>query len=214
MSTSPAGTLLVLALALPGAFAGTTLLPIDGAPKDPGFLAFRTDLVAALERHDADAVLAVVDSGINNGFGGEDGIAEFESIWKPRDPESRLWKQFGAVLALGGAFQPDGGFTAPYVFTRWPDSIDAFTHVAIVGTNVAARATPSPKGALVGRLTYAIVARADDLSKDQDPDWTRVRLGKRIAYVASRYARSPVDYRAHFERKAGRWRLTVLVSGD
>jgi hypothetical protein len=27
-------------------------------------------------------------------------------------------------------------------------------------------------------------------------------------------ARSPVDYRAFFERKAGRWRLTLLLSGD
>ena len=52
--------------------------PQDEAAKDPSFLAFRTKLIAAAERKDTAYLLSIVDRRIKNGFGGQDGIANFK----------------------------------------------------------------------------------------------------------------------------------------
>jgi hypothetical protein len=36
----------------------------------------------------------------------------------------------------------------------------------------------------------------------------------RSGYIHSRFVRSPVDYRAYFARKDGRWRMVMLLAGD
>lgn len=53
------------------------------------------------------------------------------------------------------------------------------------------------------------------MSEKQSEEWTSVLLRDgRVGYVASRYLRSPIEHRAIFERKNGRWWLTAFVSGD
>jgi hypothetical protein len=97
---------------------------------------FRTNLQAAVERHDRAAVLAVVDPKIRNGFGGDEGIEEFKDWWHIDDPNSKLWNELGIVLKLGGSFDSNGEFNAPYTFSRWPDDVDSFENVAVIGSNV------------------------------------------------------------------------------
>jgi len=202
-----------VALLAPAALAEPTLRPVDEADRNPSFLAFRTSLRETIARKDADALLAVVDSSIKNGFGGDDGIAAFEKQWQPRSRSSRLWDELGSTLALGGTFDSAGNFVAPYVFSRWPESIDAFEHVAITGTGVRVRAKPSPTGAVVGRLSYAIVPRARTPADSEE--WTAVRRSNgRTGYVATRYARSPVGYRAFFEPRGDTWKMTLFAAGD
>ena len=38
--------------------------------------------------------------------------------------------------------------------------------------------------------------------------------GKKIGYVASRFVRSPIGYRAYFSRKDGRWQMLMFIAGD
>lgn len=199
--------------ACPSAWAQQQLLPVDQAATQPDFFSFRAQLIASLARRDVPALLEVVHKNIKNSFGGNDGIDEFKGMWTLDQPDSRLWEQLAKVLALGGTFSGDGSFTAPYTFSRWPDSVDAFSHVAIIGNSVRARSAASRTAQTVASLSYAIVEQVEP--KTPDDDWVRVRLpGGAMGYVDQRYVRSPIDYRAIFTKDRGRWQMTVFVAGD
>jgi hypothetical protein len=207
-----AGLLLSLALAGAGAAAQTELVPVDEAAQRPEFFSFRARLASAVARRDAAAVLDAVDEQVKTGFGGDDGRAAFERQWEPRRADSRLWEVLGAVLALGGSFTAEDRFSAPYVYSRWPEDLDAFTHVAVTGSEVRLRGAPRAGAPVVGGASFALL----DLTGPATGDgWFPVRTADgRAAYVSAAYARSPLDYRAIFERRDGAWRLVAFVSGD
>ncbi len=209
-----AAALILLALFVcPGAWAQQHLLPIDQATTQPDFFSFRAQLIAALARRDGPALLEAVHQNIKNSFGGNDGIDEFKQMWALDQPDSRLWEELAKVLALGGTFGGEGSFTAPYTFSRWPDSVDAFSHVAIVGSSVRVRSAASRTVPTVASLSYAIVEQVG--SRAQNDEWVRVRLpGGTTGYVDQRYVRSPIDYRAFFSKSDGRWQMTAFVAGD
>ena len=160
-------------------------------------------------------MLAVVDSNIKTGFGGDDGIAAFEKQWHLRSMDGPLWRELGATLALGGTFDAQGSFVAPYVYSKWPEAIDAFENVAITGSGVRVRAQPSLDGKVVGRLSYAIVpiAKGKLRSEDRGVDPGRVRSGP-LRVRRRPVARSPVGYRAFFTHRAAGWRLVMFLAGD
>lgn len=188
------------------------LNPVDEAARDPEFFAFRAQLQAAVARHDTEAVLAAVDPSIRTSFGTGGGIEEFRKQWKLPSADSRLWDELGTVLAFGGAFREGGLFAAPYVYGRWPEPFDSFEHVAVLGTNVRVRAEPGPLGRILTALSFEIVKLA---APAPDSEWTRIKLRDgRTGYISSRYVRSPVDYRALFNKIDGRWRMTAFVAGD
>lgn len=190
------------------------LLPTDEAVRDPQLFAFRAQLQAAIARHDIQAVLDVVHPNIKNTFGGDDGIESFKRLWKLPGGESELWDELGTVLALGGSFQNEDNFFAPYVYSEWPERFDAFQHAAVVGTGVRVRSEPGLQGAILTSLTFDIV-QVQPRSPDLPRDWTPVKLlDGRKGYIASRYVRSPVDYRASLSRENGSWRLNFFVAGD
>lgn len=210
---SASALVLFMLLAFTDAWAQQQLLPVDQATTQPDFFSFRAQLIAALVRRDAPALLDVVHPNIKNSFGGNDGIDEFKQMWALDQPDSRLWEELATVLALGGTFSGGDSFTAPYTFSRWPDGVDAFSHVAIIGNSVRARSAASRTAQTVASLSYAIVEQVE--SKTPDDDWVRVRLpGGAMGYVDQRYVRSPIDYRAIFTKDGGRWQMTVFVAGD
>lgn len=189
------------------------LLPVDEAARDSEFFAFRAQLQAAVARHDAEAVLAAVDPHIRNTFGDDNGIEAFRRIWKLPAGE-RLWDELGTVLAFGGGFQGGGSFSAPYVFARWPETFDSFGHVAVLGRGVRVRAEPNLTSRVLTALSFDIVPLAPPYA-GEDAEWTRIKLRDgRIGYIASRYVRLPVDYRALFNKVDGRWRMTAFIAGD
>ncbi|HWM91224.1 MAG TPA: SH3 domain-containing protein [Thermoanaerobaculia bacterium] len=203
--------LLLLQVTVAAAQVGK-LLPTDEAVRDPALFAFRAQLQAAVARHDSEAVLAAVHPNIKNSFGGDDGIDAFKRIWKLPGHDSPLWDELGTVLALGGAFHDSDTFAAPYVYQRWPERFDSFEHVAVLGTGVRVRSEPGLNGRILTSLSFDVV-RLDGPAGDSG--WTRVKLrDSRTGYISSRYVRSPVDYRALFEKADGRWRLAFFVAGD
>lgn len=205
---------LFLLQAAAGAAQVGKLLPVDEAVRDPQLFAFRAQLQAAIARRDVQAVLDVVHPNIKNSFGGNDGFEEFKKQWKLQGGESGLWDELGTVLALGGSFRDKDNFVAPYVFSKWPERFDSFEHVAVVGTGVRVRSQPGTQGAILTSLTFDIV-QVQPRSPDLPADWTPVKLRDgRKGYIASRYVRSPVDYRASLSRENGRWRLNFFVAGD
>ena len=185
--------LLLLALAASHGAGAQPLRPVDEAVRQPEFFGFRARLQAALTRHDAAALRAVLHPDLKNSFGGDDGLAGFEAAWRPDDPGSAVWETLAGVLALGGGFAPDGSFVAPYVFSRWPEGVDAFAHLAVVGSEVRVRTSPRPDARPLTSLDYGIVEAG--AAQPEDESWRAVRLPDgRAGFVDRRYLRSPIDY--------------------
>ena len=114
----PLVTLIVVAavaVASTRAQAPPRLEPVDQGPQKPDFMAFRTELRQTIERRDGPALLRVVHPNIKNTFGGDDGIDAFERLWRLERADSEVWRELGAVLALGGTFLDPDQFAAPYV---------------------------------------------------------------------------------------------------
>jgi len=199
--------------ALPIAGRELRIQPVDEAAQRPDFLAFRTELRQAVERHDVSGVLRAVHPKIKNGFDGDDGLEAFKKKWNVNQPDSELWKELGAVLALGGTFTERDTFTAPYTFSRWPDDVDSFDHVAVIASNVRIRSGPNVESAPIATASFSIL----ELDSDSQPDtssWTRVLIDGKRGYIKSEFVRSPIDYRAMFQFSNGRWWMTFFAAGD
>jgi hypothetical protein len=188
---------------------------VDEATTRPEFFTFRAHLQAALARHDVEAVMGTVHPDIKNTFGDDNGVVAFRRLWRVGEADSRLWSELATVLALGGSFQDEQTFVAPYTFSRWPSHVDAFEHVAIVGRDVRVHAAPQPDAATLGIFSFTILPLARAPREPAPDGWNAVALdGGRVGYVASSLARSPIDYRAIFSSKEGRWQLVTFVAGD
>jgi hypothetical protein len=188
------------------------LKPVDEAAKNPSFLEFRTRLKAIVARQDTSALLEIVHPNIRASFGSHSGIEAFTDLWKLNQPNSELWKELGTVLALGGSFDWPSSFTAPYTFSRWPEDLDSFEFMAVVGSNVRIRTRPSTDAPILATISYALLEGDPDAKPVEG--WTAVQFSGKRGYISSRYVRSPVDYRANFLYEQGRWRLVFFVAGD
>jgi hypothetical protein len=134
-------------------------------------------------------------------------------VWRPEAVDSTLWTVLGEILRLGGSFEPDGSFVAPYTFSRFPDDLDGFESLVVIGTGVALRAAPRPDAPLIARLNYDIVTVATP--PDPAAAWVEVRTPDgRSGHVAAALLRSPIDYRAGFARRDGEWRMIYFIAGD
>jgi SH3 domain-containing protein len=192
------------------------LYPADEASQDPSFVAFRTGLLEALAKKDKAFVIGILDPDIKFSFGDDHGVAGFERHWELDRPQSsQLWQELTTVLSLGGRFRETGGaveFWAPYTFADFPNDWDAFESAVILGANVNVRAGPGTDTPILEQLTFDIVR-----TSDQDGgEWVKiVSPSGKEGYVARRYIRSPIDYRAAFVKgAAGAWRMRLLVAGD
>ncbi|MEB4589636.1 SH3 domain-containing protein [Candidatus Thiothrix sp. Deng01] len=188
------------------------LMPVDEATKQPDFFTFRAQLQTAIAKRDKAALLAAVNKNIQNTFGDDNGIDNFKKLWKIDQPNSPVWETLGTVLALGGGFQKDHSFQAPYISSHWPN-LDGFENVAIIGDKVNVRKAPKQTSEVLQTLSYEVVPLAGP--GNGDAQWVAIKLpnGKK-GYVSRNYTRSPVDYRAFFAKVDGRWQMTVLVAGD
>lgn len=196
------------------------LYPVDEATKDPAFFTFRARLMQAVQRRDANYLVSILSPKIMNSFGGDGGIAEFKQKWKPERGQSEVWTELAECLSLGGKFDADGSFAAPYLFNGFPDDkdIDIFSAAAIIGENVRLRAAPKADSSVIRELSFDIVDVPDwQVTKAQGEtrNWIKVKLKDgQTGYVAEEFIRSPIDYRAIFDKENGRWVMTAFIAGD
>jgi len=217
--------LLFLCLVVFG-FFGTSaqeryIKPVDEAAKDASFLAFRTKLIAAAKKHDAKYILSIVDPKIQSTFGDDDGLRYFKRVWKIESPKSDFWTEFLPVITNGGTFSKENGnkiFSAPYTFNGFPDDLDSFAYSAIFGNNVNLRAKPEMNATIVGKLSYNIVEITETIKDKNNAEkdaWYEIKtLGGKRGYVKAEFVRSPIDYRAGFEKKNGQWKMIYFIAGD
>jgi hypothetical protein len=176
--------------------------------------------MATVARRDGAALLRLIAPDIRVSFGVENGLERFKEQWRPMDPGSPLWRELGAVLSLGGTFDDQGAFWAPYVYSRWPEALDAFEHAAVIRDGVTVRSRPSSDAPILARLSYDIVklGRGEpvvEAHSNGPRTWRAIVTPRgRTGYVQSHLLRSPVAYRARFVKKGGQWRMDLLVAGD
>ena len=192
--------------------------PFDEASQDASFLAFRNKLIAAAERRDINFIIRTLDPKVELSFGGDVGIKGFRRLWKN---ENAFWEEFIPVIKNGGRFVNEGStktFSAPYVFTDFPEDLDAFEYFMIFGSDVNLRKEPNTTAEVVSKLSYNVIKLHEDskpLGVRERPEWFRVKtLGGQEGYVNRKYFRSPIDYRAGFEKKRGVWKMIYFISGD
>jgi hypothetical protein len=201
------------------------LLPVDEGKRDASFSQFRKKTLAAAKRRDVKYILSIVDRNIKNGFGDSNGIDEFKKFWKINRPQSEFWNEFISVLSNGGTFDKESGaknktFVAPYTFSSFPADLDGFEYQAVFGTGVNLRSKPETNAPVVASLAYNIVKvdfenSVADKAQEGEYTWLKIEtLGGKKGFVKAAYVRSPIDYRAVFEKKKGKWIMTVFLAGD
>ena len=196
------------------------LNPVDEGPRDPSFKAFRDRLLKAAKDEDETVLYESLDPKITNSFGGDGGITEFNVMWKMSDDHPPVYRELVNILSMGGSFMTAKGeksFCAPYVFSKFPDHLDGFAYAAIIGTGVRVREQPNLSAPIITTLSYDIVELVLENSTygGVNQEWVKIVTpnGKK-GYVFSKYIRRPIDYRACFEKKQGKWLMTALVAGD
>lgn len=191
----------------PPAVAGPKLAFVDEASRDASFAAYRDRLLAAVRTRDAQTVLALSDPNVRTSFGGGGGRADLEQALR-----EEVWGELEQILSLGGTFR-DGMFWAPYVYSAWPESHDAFETLAAIADDVPLRRSADANAAAIATLSRDLVTRASE--PGDAGAWTKVTTADgKTGFVESRFVRSPVGYRAGFTRTADGWRMTALVAGD
>ena len=198
--------LLFIALATP-----SRLPPIEQCSSDSSFVQFRAKLLDVAVRKDEAALMDLLTDDVMIDLGGGQGKAAFAATWGFGQAQpSTLWQELGVALKLGCAPAGDA-LVAPSLIVQFPDELDAFeTLVALLGTKL--RAAPDDRAAVVAALDWHVLSVVE--SVDVAP-WSGVTLADgRRGYVRGDQVRSPLDYRASFEKRKGKWLLTSFIAGD
>ncbi len=198
--------------------------PFDEAVKDASLVTFRNQVYQAAWGKDLDKLLSFIADDIKFSFGAESGKADFIKAWQldNKPEESALWGELLAILKLGGGFgnwDPDH-FYAPYIFVL-EDIDDPYTGAIVTGENVRLRAGPSSKSDILGSLSWDLVEiqdqaeYANETIGGESHVWQKVKTAKaETGFVYEKYLRTPVDYRAGFVKKDGKWIMNLFIAGD
>jgi hypothetical protein len=190
----------------------------DDGPKDASFIKFRNELKATIARKDASALFAILSFDIKIDFGSYGGGPEFHKMWKPYDKDSKVWAALSLVVEQGGNFDHPIRFSAPYVYSAFPSDVDGMDKVVVTNEAAVLRAQPKADAAIVRKLDRDILTIVNGAKAQHEAgpdDWTEVKDAKgNKGFVLARDVRSPIDYRAYFEKHKGKWQMTVFVAGD
>jgi hypothetical protein len=215
-STKAAAALLLasFAAAAPAATLPRRLPPVDQCAAEPGFRIFKDALKRSVERRDGDGLLALLAADVTVNFGGDTGRDAFARQWdlKAGSPHE-LWKQLGAILALGCG-KSGSTLVMPSLASQFDSDSDEDVFDKLIVTSSAAelRAAPKPASARIASLSWDVVTALERRHQD---DWVQVRLADgRKGWILGRQLRSLLDYRAVIEKRGGQWMITAFVAGD
>jgi hypothetical protein len=202
----------------PGFAQERTIPPVDEGAKDASWVAFRTKLLAAIERRDRQFLLSILDPDVRNQSAQTRGIAEFRKQWELDTPDSVLWRELRNALLLGSAYMTRNKMTelcAPYVLAKWPPEFEPFGHGVLVAREALVQTEPSTLSPSIATLAYNIVPVIDWEVADRTPGvqqtWVRIRHGGRDGYVPEEQIRSPIEQAACFVRGPRGWRMTAFA---
>lgn len=190
----------------------------DDGPQDASFVKFRNELKVIIARKDAAVLFTHLASDIKIDFGGFGGGPEFHKMWKPFDPNSKVWPALSLVVEQGGNFDAPVRFSAPYVYSAFPSDVDGLDKVVVTKEGAVMRAKPTADAPVVRPLDrdiLTVVSGAKAQHEAGPDDWTEVKDAKgKQGFVLAQHVRSPIDYRAYFEKRKGKWVITMFLAGD
>jgi hypothetical protein len=150
-------------------------------------------------------------------FGGDEGPAGFRRAYGVDQPDSPFWSEWAKASALGGTFEESEIYVLPYTSSALPDDADPYSSLIAVGEKTALYDAPKADAKVIGDVTHQLLEQLDvepaDLEKT-GPDFVHVKADMGEGYVRIAEVRSPIDYRAIFEKIDGKWKLTAFVAGD
>ncbi|NET31245.1 MAG: SH3 domain-containing protein [Cyanothece sp. SIO1E1] len=215
-------------------FTRQPLLLKDQAKPAADFFQFRQQLRQAVKNREVEFIRAIAAPDIKLSFGG---LTDLDNL-NISDPNALVWQHLERAIAIGcaqenyqsevnTARETEARWVCPQVFLASDliETADPFEQVFIVGEKVNVRAAPNNEGAVVDTLSHEVVKYDEqsiaDLSEQQlsmletFDGWIPVVIpdGQR-GYVSSRYAYSPIGYRAFFSQVDGEWQMTVFLAGD
>lgn len=198
------------------------LLPVDEASLDASFLGFRDDFLASVQSKDLAFLKNHLSPSIRYSFGINKGVNGFFHEWQldTNPAKSKIWHELDQVLTLGGSFDKNKAvFTAPYVFSNFPATVDSFENVAVIRQNVNIHSAPNTNSSVIMGLSYKILRLADSklyksTAAGDSTTWRKVETSAGAGYIDNEYVRSPIDYRAQFRQENGLWKMILFVAGD
>jgi len=202
------------------------LNPVDEGQTVPGFRAFRKNLLDIIKNKDVEGLMGILSKEIKVDFSENNGKEAFKKKWglDTKASKSMLWQELRNVLELGGTFEnkDKSVFTAPYIFTSFPQGFDPKTYGAVTGQGVRIRSQPSRGARQISTLSFDVVRLLEDstpisevLGKEKHT-WKKIQLpnSNTVGYVYGKYLRTPRDYRASFEREGNKWKMYYFVKGN
>jgi hypothetical protein len=206
----------VLALAL-ALVLGPDFPPLDEGGNDVQFAEFRQNLIGSIEKKNYDWALPRIATDIKYSLGEDGNKRELLKAWE-NIPSAReeFFGELLKCLKMGGQFKKYDGrkfFVAPYVFSAWPEDMDAFEFVAVPTPVVKVFAAADEKQEPIASVGHTIV-RIDYSS--QSEGWNRIEYEDGAwGWIMTKDVRSPLDYRAYFEKNgAGSYELVTFIAGD
>lgn len=200
------------------------LLPPQQSLADASLSAYLQDLQQAVNALDENKLKQLLDPNIKIGFGGNGGWNSFSERWHPEQDSAEIWILLERLLRLGGDYPLKNNadlYAIPYVYSNWPDSVDAFSHTAVTATGAILRQEPSETAASICTLGQVILqvdaSKSYPQQQGTEKEWWYVQtLDKRLSgYIIHTQVHSPISYRVLFNKnKQGKWLMTALVSGD
>lgn len=209
---------------IPEAFETTYCYPRDETEEDESFATFIEDYKKAIEEKDLSFVKEHMDERIKLGFGGFDGIENFDVVWGMEDnvETSSFWDEMDMLLSLGFVkeyyeeFGYTGGFVGPYTFVDFPetgdpDTYDPFFFVAAMYEKTPIYRMPWEGSGLIAEVDYEVMQLANPMHHE----WYMVNLSDgRLGWAHGDTIRQPIDLRAKFSNIDGVWTLIYLLTGD
>lgn len=211
--------ILLLTLSTPSfaaeAFKKVLLLPPEQSILDASFADYRRELLQAVEKRDANALLALTAENIDYSFGGSEPNKEsFAREMNLNDPHSPFWSNLKTVMDLGCVeTRAHEEVQCPYVFASWPDGFDGFSDFAVVKRNARLYKKPNESSKVIRKLELEIVR--ERASRGTPSKWLSVLTHEGAKGFVKRDAiRSPIDYRAFFTKKDDHWLMNIFIAGD
>ncbi len=198
----------------PAAPAKKSYPPVDECLRLDGYFAFRQSLEDIVKKRNSAGLKALIAPNIVWNLSGEPDTKEaFSANWKlASGAKSAIWSELDAILPLGCGVQ-EAGIAFPHIFTVDVGEVSGISEdVLVTGEDVNLRAAASTSAASKGKISWELIKAKDGIVAD---GWTPVTTADgKSGFIKSNYLRSPIDYRAGFERKNGKWMMTFFLAGD
>ena len=197
-----------------------TFTPPDVERTDPALARLRDRLLSAIRDRRVDRVRALMAPTIRDQ---DTDVPQAEVLegfgpLSPDAPPGEEWLALEQALRLGG-FRRGNLYVVPFIEREAPRWKPRIERLFIAGGDVPVRATAEPDGAVVARVSHALVQEAVGMpTKAGDPgsacpDWTPILdAERRLAWVCTNATRPVSGLYYAFARVGGAWKLTRIYA--